>query len=102
MASGYDAVIDLFVLVGLLSFPAYLVYWVRYHLGGERRRRLWIGFTAFLAWCAATYFCFVRLMLECLGGNCGGRVSPFLELAILYAVSSLGLMLMLHLYRARG
>ena len=101
MAPGYNDVIDLFVLVGLLSFPAYFVYWVRHHFRGGRRRRLWVGFAAFLIWCVATYYCFLRLMLQCMGGHCADRVSPFLELAILYAVSSAALILSMHRYRTR-
>jgi len=101
MAPGYNEVIDTFVLIGLLSLPAYSVYWVRYHLRGDRRGRLWVGLVAFLAWCVATYFCFLRLMLQCMGGHCADKVSPFLEFAILYAASSVVLILSMHRYRAK-
>ena len=99
-SSFYESLTDALTLVGLLGFPAYAVYWFRYHLGAERRPRLWIGIAAFLAWCVATYVCFLRLMLGCLGGNCAGKVSPFLEFAILYAVSSAGLIMWMHRSRA--
>src|SRR5688572_16464727 len=99
MAANYDRIIDSFTLVGLLGFPAYFVYWVVYHLRAEGRRRLWIGMAAFVAWCVATYVCFLRLMLGCMGGNCAGRVSPFLEFAVLYAVSSAMLILLMHRHR---
>jgi hypothetical protein len=98
---GPDEVIDGFILIGLLSFPAYSVYWVRYHLRGERWRRLWVGMLAFLLWCAATYFCFLRLMLGCMGGGCAEKVSPFLEFAVLYAFSSAVLVFLMHRYRAK-
>jgi hypothetical protein len=101
MVSGYEKVIDSFTLVGLLSFPAYSVYWFGYHLRGERRRRLWIGIMALLLWCVATYFCFLRLMFGCMGGHCAGKVSPFLEFAVIYAVSSVVLILLMHWYRAK-
>ena len=101
MALGYEEVIDGLTLTGLLSFPVYSVYWFLYHLRGERRRRLWVVVVAFLAWCASTYFCFLRLMLGCMGGHCAGKVSPFLELAIVYALSSGVLILSMHWSRAR-
>ena len=101
MAPGYNDLIDAFTLIGLLSFPAYLVYWVKHHLRREGWRRLWVGMVALLAWCAATYLCFLRLMFGCMGGGCAGKVSPFLEFAVLYAVSSGALILLLHRYRAR-
>ena len=92
--------IDVFTLIGLISFPAYAIYWVRYHLSGERRHRLWAVPVAFLVWCGATWYCFLRLMMWCLGGNCAGKVSPFLEFAMLYAAVSGGLILAMHQYRA--
>ena len=98
---GYEELIDGFTLAGLLSFPAYSVYWFLYHLRGERRRRLWVGIVAFLIWCATTYFCLLRLMLGCMGGHCAGQISPFLEFAIVYAVSSAVLILLMHWYRAK-
>ena len=101
MAPNYDALIDSFILIGLLSFPAYSVYWVWYHLRGERWRRLWVGMAGLLVWCVATYFCFLRLMFACMGGHCAGKVSPFLEFAILYAISSAVLILLMHWYRAK-
>jgi hypothetical protein len=100
MVSGYENVIDAFTLAGLLSFPAYSVYWFLYHLRSQRRRRLWAGIAAFVLWCVATYVCFLRLMLGCMGGHCAGKVSPFLEFAILYAVSAVALIGLLHWYRA--
>jgi hypothetical protein len=100
MVPSYDEVIDVFVLIGLLSFPAYSLYWFGYHVRAERRGRLWVAFVAFVVWCLATYFCFLRLMLQCMGGHCAGKVSPFLELAVLYAASSLALILSMHRYRA--
>jgi hypothetical protein len=102
MSPGYNEVIDGFTLIGLLSLPAYSVYWVRYHLRGEGWRRLWVGMAAFVAWCVATYFCFIRLIFWCLGGGCADRVSPFLEFAILYAFSSGVLILVMHRYRAKS
>ena len=101
MASGYEGVIDGLILTGLLSFPLYSVYWFGYHFRGTRRHRLWVGIVALLVWCAATYFCFLRLLLGCLGGHCEGKVSPFLELAVVYAVSSAILILLMHWYRAQ-
>jgi hypothetical protein len=89
-------VTDGLTLIGLLAFPGYLVYWVPYHLRSERRRRLWVLAPALLAWCAATYFCFIRLMLWCMGGGCADKVSPFLEFAILYAFSSAALISLMH------
>ena len=91
---------DAFALFALFSFPAYSIYWVRYHLAAQRRHRLWALPVAFVVWCAATWYCFLRLMTWCLGGNCAGKVSPFLEFAILYAGVSAALILMLHQYRA--
>jgi hypothetical protein len=85
---GYEDITDSFILIGLLSFPAYSVYRVGYHLRQKRRHRLWVGIVAFLAWCVATYVCFLRLKLACMGGHCAGKVSPFLEFAILYAFSA--------------
>ena len=101
MGLGYQEIIDGLTLAGLLGFPGYSAYWFPYHLRGERRRRLWLGFVAFLIWCAATYFCFLRLMLACMGGNCAGKVSPFLEFAIAYAASTALLIGLMHWYRAR-
>lgn len=100
MSSGYNDVIDGLVLFGLLSFPAYSAYWVRHQLR-DRGRRLWIGMLAFLVWCAATYFCFLRLMFGCMGGGCADRVSPFLEFAIVYAVTSAILIVSMHLCRTK-
>jgi hypothetical protein len=40
-------------------------------------------------------------MLQCMGGHCAGRVSPFLELALAYAGSSTALILVMHGQRAR-
>jgi hypothetical protein len=102
MSLTHTEVIDSFILIGLLVFPGYLVYWVAYHRRRERRRRLWMLAPALLAWCAATYFCFIRLMLWCMGGNCADKVSPFLEFSILYAVSSAGLVSLMHWGRARA
>lgn len=93
---------DGFILIGLLAFPGYLVYWVHYHVRRERRRRLWVLAPALLAWCAATYFCFIRLMLWCMGGGCADKVSPFLEFAILYAFSSAVLISLMHWGRAKA
>lgn len=101
MPSPYDNVIDGFTMIGLFGFPPYWVYWIGYHLRRERRRRLWLGMPALLAWCAATYFCFLRLMIGCMGGGCADKVSPFLEYAIIYAFSSIVLILMLRALRAR-
>lgn len=47
-----------------------------------------------------TYFCFIRLMLGCMGGGCADKVSPFLEFAILYAFSSAALISSMHWGRA--
>ena len=99
MAPDDAHLIDALTLFGLLSFPGYLVYWVGYHLRGHRSRRLWAGAVGFLIWCAATYFCFLRLMFGCMGGHCGDRVSPFLEFAILYAGVSAALIVLMHRYR---
>jgi hypothetical protein len=90
--------IDVFTLIGLFSFPAYSIYWVRYHLPAERRHRLWALAVAFVAWCAVTWFCFLRLMLGCIGGHCDD--TGFLPFAILYAISSAVLILVMHHYRA--
>jgi hypothetical protein len=95
-------VIDGFTLFGLLAFPGYLMYWVGYHLRSARRRRLWVLAPALLAWFAATYFCFIRLMLGCMGGGCADKVSPFLEFAILYAFSSAVLISFMHWGRAKA
>jgi hypothetical protein len=92
--------IDVFTLIGLFSFPAYAIYWLRYHIAAARRHRLWLMPVAFVVWCAATWYCFLRLMTWCLGGNCAGKVSPFLEFAMLYAATSAALILVLHQYRA--
>lgn len=93
-------VTDGFILIGLLAFPGYLAYWIPYHFRLRRRRRLWVLAPALLAWGAATWFCFVRPMLWCLGGGCADKVSPFLELATVYASSSAVLVSLLH--RARS
>ena len=92
--------IDVFTLIGLFSFPAYSIYWLRYHFAAPRRHRLWVLPIAFLVWCAATWYCFLRLMAWCFGGNCAGKVSPFLEFAIVYAVTSAALIVAMHQYRA--
>jgi len=97
----YDLISSL-VLVGLLSFPAYSVYWVTRQLRGGGWRRLWIAMVAFLAWCVATYFCFIRPMLGCLGGGCADKVSPFLELAVVYIFSSAMLIVLMHWCRAKN
>jgi hypothetical protein len=89
------------VLFGLLSFPAYSVYWVWHHARGEGRRQISVGVLGFLAWCVATYFCFIGPMLGCLGGGCADRVSPFLELAIVYALTSGALIVLMHRWRTR-
>jgi hypothetical protein len=96
----YSDVIDGLTLVGLLSFPAYSLYWVPYQLRAARRR-LWVGLVAFLLWCAATYVCFLWPMLQCLGGHCGERVSPFLELGLAYAGASAALILLMHWQRGK-
>jgi hypothetical protein len=101
MEPSYEVLIDVLTLIGLVSFPVYAVYWLWYHLGGERWRRFWVGGAGFFAWCAATYFCFLRLVFGCMGGHCAGKVSPFLEFAILYAVSSAALIVLMHWYRAK-
>jgi hypothetical protein len=98
MALDYRDVIDACTLIGLVSFPVYSVYWVIYHLREERRRRLWVAAAAFLAWCAVTWFCFLRLMLGCIGGHCDD--TGFVPFAILYAISSAVLILGMHQYRA--
>jgi hypothetical protein len=94
-------VTDVLTLIGLVSFPAYSVYWILYQRR-RGRRSLWPGLSALLLWCAATYWCFLRLMLGCLGGHCGDQVSPFLELAIVYAGTSAALIVLLHWKRATG
>jgi hypothetical protein len=87
---------DALILVGLLSFPGYLIYWILYHVRGERQRRLWVLVPAVLAWSAASFYCFIRPMLGCIGGHCAHTVSPFLELAVLYAFSSAVLIGLMH------
>jgi len=101
MDVNYENVIGAFTLIGLFSFPAYALYWLISQLRAGARPPLWLGAAAFLAWCVATYVCFLRLMIGCMGGHCGGRVSPFLEFSILYAVSSGALILVLSRWRAR-
>ena len=90
--------VDAFTLIGLVTFPAYAVYWVIHHLNKERRHRLWVAAVAFIAWCAVTWFCFLRLMLGCMSGHCDD--TGFLQFAILYAISSAVLILLMHQYRA--
>jgi hypothetical protein len=90
--------IDAFTLIGLVTFPAYSIYWVRYHQPAERRHRLWALVVAFVVWCAVTWFCFLRLMLGCIGGHCDD--TGFVPFAILYAISSAVLILAMHLCRA--
>jgi hypothetical protein len=96
-----DDVIGALTLFGLFSFPSYALYWLISQLRAGVRPRLWIGAAASFAWTVATWVCFLRLMIGCLGGHCGGRVSPFLEFSILYAVSSAALILVLSRWRAR-
>jgi hypothetical protein len=45
-----------------------------------------------------TWFCFLRLMLGCIGGHCDD--TGFVPFAILYAISSAVLILAMHLCRA--
>ena len=90
--------IDALTLIGLVSFPAYAIYWVRYHRPPERRHRLWALAVAFAVWCAVTWFCFLRLMLGCIGGHCDD--TGFLPFAILYAISSAMLILVLRVIRS--
>jgi hypothetical protein len=97
-----NAVIDMLALTGLLAFPIYALYWVARRLRMHARRRLWLVIPAFLAWATATFFCLLLPMLGCMGGGCAGRVSPFLELALLHAVTSVVLILLLHRYRGHG
>jgi hypothetical protein len=100
LTPGISDITDGLVLIGMLAFPAYSLYWFPYQLRSERRQRLRIGIWAFLAWCLATYVCFVRLMLGCIGGHCAGRVSPFLEFAVVYALVTVGLIWWMHRSRA--
>ena len=102
MSITHVEVTDSFILIGLLAFPGYLVYWVPHHLRRERRRRLWLLAPALLAWGAATYVCFLRLMLGCMGGHCADTASPFLEFAVLYAFCSAVLVSLMHWARARA
>ena len=102
MSITHVEVTDGFTLIGLLTFPGYLVYWVGYHFRSDRRRRLWVLAPAVVAWCAATYVCVIRLMLWCMGGGCADKVSPFLEFAILYAFSSAVLITLMHWARAKA
>jgi hypothetical protein len=101
MDVNYDHAIGAFTLLGLFSFPAYALYWLLSQLRAGARPRLWLAAAAFFAWGVATYVCFLRLVIGCLGGHCGGRVSPFLEFSILYAVSSAALILVLSRWRVR-
>ena len=91
--------IDALTMFGFFGFPAYGIYWVSYQLRHRARHRLWVGVVAFLMWCAATVFWFLRPMSWCFGGGCAGRVSPFLQYALLYALSSAMLMLAMHVFR---
>jgi hypothetical protein len=93
-------VIDAFVATGLVSFPLYLGYWIVFQVRRRTARRLWAGLAAFAIWCAATWFCFIRLMIQCMAGGCAEKVSPFLEYAILYAVTSVVLIGLMHRLRA--
>jgi hypothetical protein len=97
---GAESLTDALTLIGLLTVPAYFLYWFLYHRSRRLTRRPWIGPAALLLWIVATYVCLVSPMIGCLGGHCGGRVSPFLELAIGYAATSVTLIVWLHRVRA--
>jgi len=95
------AVIDTFTLIGLLSFPPYLLYWIVYHVRLRATRRLWRALIALVAWLIATAALFLLPMLACMAGGCAGKVSPFLQLAVLYAFSSVTIIFLMHWFRAK-
>ena len=100
--SSVNAVIDAFTLVGLLSVPPYLVYWVVYHVRLRALHRLWGALAAFFAWLVATAALFILPMLACMAGGCAGRMSPFLQMAVLYAISSATIVFLLHRFRVKN
>jgi len=102
IVSNINVIIDVFVLIGLLSFPLYLLYWVGYHVQLRVWKRLWGGFASIVAWLLVTIGCFIVPMLSCAGGGCAEKVSPFLQLAVLYAFSSSILIYLLHRFRAKN
>ena len=94
-----DTFIDGFSLIGLLGFPPYLVYWIRIQIRARTARRLWWLLPALIAWLAATVFFLLLPMLACMGGGCAGKVSPFLQYAVLYAACTLALIMLLQWFR---
>jgi len=99
--SHLNAVIDIFTLIGLLSFPPYLLYWIAYHVHLRAWRRLWGALLAVFAWLSATIALFIFPMLGCMGGGCAEKVSPFLQFAVLYAFSSATIVFLLHRFRVK-
>lgn len=96
-----NQIIDTFSLIGLFSFPPYLAYWAWLQIRARALRRLWWLLLALAAWLASTFFFLLLPMLSCMGGGCADKVSPFLQYAILYAASSLALILLLHWLRGQ-
>lgn len=97
-----NTVTDILVLIGLFSFPPYLVYWIWLQIRLRTPRRLWWVLPALMAWMAATFFFLLLPMLACFGGGCADKVSPFLQYAVLYAAASLVLILLLYLFRRKN
>lgn len=97
-----DTLIDIGTTIGFLSFPAYLLYWIVYHVHLRAWRHLWRAFVAFLAWSIATIVFFLFPMAGCTGGGCAGRVFPFLGFAVLYACSSAAIIVRLHRFRVKN
>jgi hypothetical protein len=100
--SQLSAVIDIFTLIGLLSFPPYLLYWIVYHVRLRAWRRLWGALLAVFAWLIASTGFFIFPMLGCMGGGCAEKVSPFLQFAVLYAFSSATIVFLLHRFRVKN
>lgn len=49
-----NATIDTLILIGMLSFPLYLLYWVGYHVHFRAWHRLWGAFVSLIATFAST------------------------------------------------
>src|SRR5215510_11837322 len=94
----HTEVSDALTLIALLGFPGYLLYWIPYHFPRGRRRRLWMVLPAVVAWCLATWYCFIALALGCLGGGCAGR--NYLGYAVAYVLIAAALVAAMHWWRA--
>jgi hypothetical protein len=92
-------VIDTFLVIGLFGFRRIMVYWIVLPVSAADGETPVGRPQGVLRSGAATWFCFIRLMLGCMGGGCADEISPFLEYAMLYAGISVVLIGLMHLFR---